>query len=144
MSFVLPKPKSITADEVVLKRADWEEVVATLEDLLEDAEDIAAVTAARADDAEVKARLEAERGAAIDTTIPLDVVKAELDGGHPIRAWRDYRGWTPAALSARSGVAREMIEQLETRRQAGSAETLSRLALALGISADVLNEDDEE
>ena len=40
MSFVLPKPKSMTADEVVLARADWEEVVATLEDLLEDAEDL--------------------------------------------------------------------------------------------------------
>jgi antitoxin component HigA of HigAB toxin-antitoxin module len=144
MSFVLPKPKSMTADEVVLTRADWEEVVATLEDLLEDAEDVAAVAVARAEDAELAARLEAERGAAVEMTIPIEVVKAELDGAHPIRAWRDYRGWTPSALAARSGVPREIIEQLEARRKSGTKETLSRLAVALGVPPDVLNDDDED
>jgi ribosome-binding protein aMBF1 (putative translation factor) len=144
MSFVLPKPKLITSDEVVLKRADWEEVVATLEDLLDDAEDIAAVAAARAEDAERAVRLEAERGAPVETTIPIEVVTAELDGAHPIRAWRDYRGWTAAALSAKSDVAREMIEQLESRETAGSTEMMSRLARALGVPTDVLNEVDKE
>jgi DNA-binding XRE family transcriptional regulator len=144
MSFVLPKPKLITADEVVLKRADWEEVVATLEDLLEDAQDIAAVVATRADDAALAARLEAEWGVSVETTIPMEVVKAELDGVHPIQAWRDYRGWTPSALSTRSGVTRETIEELETRRENGSTETLARLARAFGIPAGALNEDDEE
>jgi ribosome-binding protein aMBF1 (putative translation factor) len=143
MSFVLPKPKSMTADEVVLTRTDWEEVVATLEDLLEDAEDIAAVVAARADDDELEARLEAERGAVVEMTIPLEVVKAELDGAHPIRAWRNYRGWTPSALAARSGVPREMIEQLEARRKSGAKEILSRLAVALGVPPDVLNDEDK-
>ena len=123
MSFVLPKPKSITADEVVLKRTDWEDAVATLEDLIEDAEDIAAVAAVRADDALMAARLEAERGAPVETTIPMDVVKAELDGAHPIRAWRDYRGWTVSALSTKSGVTRETIEQLESRRTSGSTSS---------------------
>jgi len=144
MSFVLPKPKSITADEVVLTRADWEEVVATLEDLIEDAEDIAAVAAARADDALVAARVEAQWGAPVETTIPIEVVKAELEGAHPMRAWREYRGWTPSALSAKAGVAREMIEQLETGRKSVSPEMLSRLARALGVSTDALSEDDEE
>jgi hypothetical protein len=141
MSYVLPKPKSITADEVILTRADWEQVVATLEDLLEDAGDIAAVAAARADDAERSARFEAERGTVVETTIPIEVVKAELDGAHPVRAWRDYRGWTAAALAAKSGMTREMIEQLEGRQRDGSTETLSHLARALGVPPDVLDEE---
>jgi hypothetical protein len=144
MSFMLPEPKSITADEVILKRADWEEFVATLAELLEDVEDVAAVAAARAESAKVAAGLEAERSAAVEMTIPMEVITAELGGAHPLRAWRDYRGWTRSALSVKSGVPRETIEQLEARRKSASPETMSGLARALGIPADVLNEDDEE
>ncbi|MBV8775762.1 MAG: helix-turn-helix transcriptional regulator [Alphaproteobacteria bacterium] len=144
MSFILPKPKSISADEVVLKRADWDEVVATLEDLLEDADDVAAVAAARADDDLLAARVEAKRGTAVETTIPVEVVKAELAGAHPIRAWRNHRNWTVATLSAKSGVSRETIERLETRRTVGSAATLAVLARSLGVPPDVLSEDDDE
>ena len=144
MSFVLPKPKSVTADEVVLKRADWDEVVATLEDLLEDLEDIAAVAAGRAEDAVLKARLEAEWGVPVETKVPIEVVKATLDGIHPIRAWREYRGWTPSALSAKSGVAQAAIEELEARSKSGSTEVLTCLARAFGIPPDSLDEDDKE
>lgn len=96
MSLVLPKPKSITADEVVLSRADWERLVSAVEEdgVGEDEDDIAAVAAARADDAALAARLEAERGVPVETTIPIEVVQAELDGAHPLRAWRDHRDWT--------------------------------------------------
>ena len=102
MAFVLPKPKSITAEEVVLSRADWERLASALaeDEIGEEADDIAAVAAARAEDAALAGRLEAERGVSVETTIPSEVVKAELDGAHPLRAWRDYRGWTLAELAA--------------------------------------------
>jgi len=146
MSFVLPKPKSITIDEVVLSRADWERLVSALEnnDTDEDQDDIAAVAAARAEDARFAARLEAERGSAVETTIPIEVVKGELSGAHPMRAWRDYRGWTQSDLSVKSGVARDLIAQIETRRKNGSTQSLSRLARALGIPLELLIEVDGE
>src|ERR1700704_2055459 len=114
MSVVLPKPRSITTEEVVLSRADWERLVSALAngDVNEDEDDIAAVAAGGAEDAKFAARLETECGYPVETTIPIEVVKAELDGTHPIRAWRDYRGWTQADLSAKSGVARDLIAQI--------------------------------
>jgi DNA-binding XRE family transcriptional regulator len=146
MAFVLPKPKSMTAKEVVLSRADWDRLVSAVADvdLAEDADDIAAVEAARAEDARFAARLEAERGSPVEITIPIDVITAELDGKHPIRAWRGYRGWTQAQLASSSGVARDLIAQIETRRKNGSIETLDRLARALRVPIEALLEGEDE
>ena len=96
MSFALPKPKLVTEDEVVLSREDWDRIVDTLRvsASAEDAEDIAAVAVARAEDRSLAAQIEAERGAPVQLTIPIEVIEAKLDGAHPIKAWREYRGWT--------------------------------------------------
>jgi ribosome-binding protein aMBF1 (putative translation factor) len=110
----------------------------------EDEDDIAAVAAARAEDAASAARLAAERGSPVETTIPIEVVKAELDGAHPLRAWRDHRGWRQTELSAKSGVARDLIAQIETRRKNGSIQSLNRLARALGVPIESLIEDEDE
>ena len=147
MSFALPKPKRVTANEVVLSREDWEQIVnilgeGTASEFAEDEDDIAAVASARAADAAFAAHLEAERRAPVETTIPLEIVKAELEGVHPIRAWRDYRGWTQADLAGNSGVARDLIAQMETRRKKGSIDSLSRLARAFGVPMEILTEDD--
>lgn len=141
MSLVLPKPKSMTNDEVVLSRADWERLVSALEDMDDDEDDISAITAARAEDAALAAQLEAERGCPVETTIPIEVVKAELNGSHPLRAWRAHRGWTQAELSEKSGVARDLIAQIETGRRNGSIQSLNRLARALGVPIESLIED---
>jgi len=145
MSVVLPKPKSITGDEVVLSRADWERLVAAFEnsDIDEDEDDVAAVGAARAEDAAFAARLEAGRGCPVETTIPLEVVQAELDGWHPIRAWREHRGWTQLSLSSKSGVGRDLIAQIEARRENGSIDAFDRLARAIGVPVEALIEDKE-
>jgi DNA-binding XRE family transcriptional regulator len=146
MSFALPKPKLMTADEVVLSRDDWEQIVAVLgdpstgTDIVEDDDDIAAVAAARIDDARFAARIAAERGAPVETTIPIEVVEAKLDGAHPVRAWRDYRGWTQTDLAARSGVRRDLIAQIETHRKKGSIFTLARLAGVLDVPIEALTE----
>jgi hypothetical protein len=141
----LPKPKRITADEVVLSRADWERIVAVLGNPKSDAEqaedehDIAAVAAARADDQRLAASIRAD----VATTIPIDVVKAEIDGAHPVRAWRDHRGWTQSVLASNSGVGRDLIAQIETRRKRGSVGSLDRLARALNIPIEALIEENE-
>jgi DNA-binding XRE family transcriptional regulator len=112
--------------------------------IVEDADDIAAVEAARAEDAALARRLEAERGCPVETTIPIEVIMAELDGEHTIRAWRDCRGWTQAQLASNSGVARDLIAQIETRRKNGSVETLDRLARALRVPMETLLEDEDD
>jgi DNA-binding XRE family transcriptional regulator len=147
MSFVLPKPKIVTRDgkpdEVILSYADWRRIVARLSkagrgDAGEDADDIAAVAAARAADAEFAARLAAERRSPVKTTVPLQVIKAKLDGTHPLKAWREYRGFTQAELASGSAVARDLIAQIETHKKRGSITTLDRLARALSIPIEAL------
>ena len=142
MAVVLPKPKSITDDEVVLARTDWERLVSALEDreFDEDADDIAAVAAARSADAAMLARYKRNRDLP-EATIPLEVVKAELDGVHPIRAWREYRGWTLLYLSVKSRVGQEFIDHMETRRKTGSVATLNRIARALNVPIGALLEE---
>src|SRR5215831_14957614 len=122
MSFVLPKPKIVTRDgepdEVILSYADWREIVARLREAGgDDAEDVSAVAAARAADAEFAARVAAERGSPVEVTVPLQVVKAKLDGAHPLKAWREYRGITQTELASRSAVARDLIAQIETHKK---------------------------
>jgi DNA-binding XRE family transcriptional regulator len=147
MSFVLPKPKIVTRDgepdEVILSYADWRRIVARVsegggEDASEDADDIAAVAAARAADAEFAARLAAERNTPVETTVPLQVVKAKLEGAHPLKSWREYRDITQTELASRSGVARDLIAQIETHKKQGSVATLDRLARALRIPIEAL------
>jgi DNA-binding XRE family transcriptional regulator len=147
MPFFLPQPKSVTESEVVLSREDWDRIVDLFEDTefiddaAEDADDTAAVAAARADDAAFAVRLEEERGVPIEVTIPIEVIEAKLDGAHPIKAWRDHREWTQSNLATASGVGRDLIAQIETRRKKGSVETLDRLARALRVPIEALLED---
>jgi DNA-binding XRE family transcriptional regulator len=108
----------------------------------EDEDDIAAVTAARMENDRFAARVGAERRDAIETTIPIEVIRAKLNGAHPIKAWRDYRGWTQAHLNSRSGVGRDLIAQIETRRKKGSIDTLGRLARALETPIEALVENE--
>ena len=88
MAFVLPKPKIVTRDgkpaEVILSYADWQKIVAVLDE--DDADDIAAIEAARREDDDFAATLAAQRGVPVETTIPLEIVRAKLDGVHPLKA----------------------------------------------------------
>ena len=140
MTFVLPKPKIVTRNgepaEVVLSYADWQKIVAMLDE--DDADDIAAIEAARREDDEFAAKLAAQRGVPVETTIPLEVVKAKLDGVHPLKAWREFRGITQLHLSSRSGVGRDLIAQIETGKKQGGVGKLERLARALGVPIEAL------
>lgn len=112
-------------------------------DLVLDQDDIAAVAAVREKDARFAILIEETRSCSVETTIPIEVIEAKLDGAHPIKTWREHRGWTQVYLSFKSGVGRGLIAQIETRRKNGSVETLDRLACALGIPIEALIEDGE-
>ena len=98
----------------------WERV----EDLVEDAEDAAAYADAVAQDD--------------GTRIPFAVVKAELGGTHPVRAWREFKGLTLQTLAQAAGVSKAYVSQIEAGKRIGTAATLKKLAAGLGVPLAVL------
>ncbi len=69
---------------------------------------------------------------------PHAVVKAELGGAHPVRAWREHRGLTVQALADVAGLSKPYVSQIEGGKRTGTAATLKKLARALGVPMDVL------
>lgn len=92
--------------------------------------DLAAVTAYD----EAKARL----AAGDDEMVPLAVVNAILDGENPIRVWRQHRGLGLGELAGAALLSQAYLSQIETGKRQGQAETLKRIAMALGVTVDDL------
>jgi antitoxin component HigA of HigAB toxin-antitoxin module len=98
----------------------WERVKA----MVEEAQDAAAYAEALANDDGFR--------------VPHAVVLAEIDGAHPVKAWRDFRGLTLQALADAAGVSKPYVSQIEGGKRAGTTATLKKLAGVLGVPLDVL------
>jgi antitoxin component HigA of HigAB toxin-antitoxin module len=98
----------------------WERVKA----MVEDAQDAATYAEAQANDDGFR--------------VPHAVVLAEIDGAHPVKAWRDFRGLTLQALADAAGVSKPYVSQIEGGKRAGTTATLKKLAGVLGVPLDVL------
>lgn len=70
--------------------------------------------------------------------IPSDVVYAILDGGNPIRVWREYRGISQQELAEGVGISVPYLSQLETGKRKGSLDVLAAVANVLHITLDEL------
>ncbi len=73
--------------------------------------------------------------------IPGEVTFAILDGTHPIRAWRKYRGVTQQEVAEKAGISKPYLSQLESGQRKGTTEVLGALARALGVSLEYLVEE---
>jgi antitoxin component HigA of HigAB toxin-antitoxin module len=93
----------------------WERV----KEIVEDAEDAAAYAAAVAGDDGIR--------------YPAAVAMAMAEGTHPVKAWREHRGLTQQALADAAGVSKPFVSQIEGGKRAGTAATLRKLAVALGV-----------
>ncbi|MFW5833430.1 MAG: helix-turn-helix transcriptional regulator [Pseudomonadota bacterium] len=109
------------ADTVTITRAEYERLL----ELAEDALDLAAVDAHRAAEARGEAML-----------LPLEVVDRILAGEHPLRVIREHRGLSQVQLATAAGVGRSYLVEIEGGRKPGSADTLARLARALGVTIE--------
>ena len=75
-----------------------------------------------------------------DVWYPNEVVKASARGDSLIKAWREYRGLTQAALAEAAGVKQPVLASLETSNTTLRANTLTRLAMVLDIEPEQLME----
>jgi transcriptional regulator with XRE-family HTH domain len=58
-----------------------------------------------------------------------------------LRLRRDEMGFTQAELEEKAGLARTTISKIERGKRTPESYTLSKIAMALGISVDRLNEE---
>lgn len=70
--------------------------------------------------------------------IPLEVVQAQVNGAHPVRAWREYRKMTQDQLAQAAKISKAYLSQIETGKRAGQARILRALAAALDVPLDLL------
>lgn len=79
------------------------------------------------------------------TTYPHDVVELMfMQGMSHLKAWRTYFGLTQAELAAKTNTTQAQINNYENGKRIPRADTLMRLSSALGVSADLLWEDDSD
>lgn len=104
---------------VVIPIDEWRQI----ESALEDRGDAAAVRAFLKDPTE---------------TFPDAVVAAILDGAHPIKAFREYRGLTQAQLAAKVGTSAVYISQLERGDRRASRKLRAKIGATLKVDAPVL------
>jgi DNA-binding XRE family transcriptional regulator len=71
-----------------------------------------------------------------DELIPSEVIDAILDGGNPIKIWREHRGMSQHEVAEIAGISVPYLSQLETNKRKGSRDVLSAIAKALRVSLD--------
>ena len=98
----------------------WERV----KELVEDAEDSVAYDEAVANDDGFR--------------VPGAVAHAIAFGAHPLKVWREHCGMTLQALADTAGLSKPYVSQIERGKRAGTAATLKKLAVALGLTLDDL------
>lgn len=123
MSPFLIHPIAETSDSVTLSRHDFE----VLTELVADAADLADIEA-------VKRKITIGE----TTVFPFSVAERLLDGEHPVRVLREFRGLGLRQLAAAAGVSPSYLSEIETGEKPGSVECIRRLAAALDVPMDLL------
>ena len=75
--------------------------------------------------------------------IPADVLDRELDGDHPVKAWREHRGLTVDSLAMAAGISKGYLSQIENGKRHGTTRVMKALSSALGVPLDILAEQEE-
>ena len=127
------QPIVVERDSVIIPRDEWERISAAAAR----AERLEAIDEDRAD-ARI-ARRALERVAADDDEfVPFALATRILDGEHPVRVWREYRGLTGAKLAKRAGATQSYISNIETGKRQGSLRIMLAIARALGVDVEDL------
>ncbi len=76
--------------------------------------------------------------AAGEETFPAEFVDRLCTDEHPLRVWREYRGFTLATLGKLCDVSAAALSQVEQGKRSPSVELLGKLARALECDMDDL------
>ncbi len=69
---------------------------------------------------------------------PIAVVEAVADGVPPIRAWREDRDLSAAAVAEAAGISAGYLSQIETGRRSGTLRVLRAIAEVIGVTVTEL------
>ena len=112
---------------VVLPRAEYEALCERADREAEDADDIAIYDARKA---------ELASGGDV---LPPAVSAALLRGDSRLKAIRNWKDVTQLHLSHKTNIAQGYLSDLESGRRTGTAETIAKLAEALGVPVEWLS-----
>ena len=107
---------------VVVPIAEWNTLMARLED--------------REDIADAARQIAAIRAG--EETLPAEIVARLTSGENPLKVWREYRGFTLRALATEIGISSAAVSKIETGKSHPSVATLGKLAAALGCDMEDL------
>jgi len=119
----IPKPLAVTKDTVTLSRKAFDALLLALED----AQDRITVKASFA---------RAKQG--IDDALPAKLYRRILAGEHPIRVWREHRGFGLNALAKEAKLSAPYLSEIELRVKPGSVSALRSVAQVLNVTLDEL------
>jgi DNA-binding XRE family transcriptional regulator len=71
-----------------------------------------------------------------DEIFPSKVIYAILDGENPIKAWREYRGFSQQETAEKAGISVPYLSQLEKNKRKGSLDVLTAIARVLSVSLE--------
>ena len=71
-------------------------------------------------------------------TFPDDIADRLVNGEHPVKVFREYRGLTQRQLGDLSGVNQAYVSQIEAGTRSGTVDVLKRIAEGLGVDLDDL------
>jgi hypothetical protein len=112
----------------ILPRAEFDRLAALAAEAEEDAVDVAAYDAAKA-----------EFAASGSVAWPPELSALLLKHKSRLAAVRRWRGFAQAELAAKAGIQQGYLSDLESRRRRGLPATIGRLALALDVPVDWIN-----
>ena len=107
---------------VVMDRRDYDALMSLVSDIDEDEDDVAMYDARKA-----------EIVASGETPLPEAVSAAVLKGDSLLKAVRRWRGISQTAIAEKIGIGQGYLSDLESRRRAGTSDTLRRLAETLDV-----------
>jgi DNA-binding XRE family transcriptional regulator len=107
---------------VVVPIAEWDALMARLEE--------------REDIADATRQMAAIRAG--EETLSAEIVARLTSGENPLKVWREFRGFTLRALAAEIGISSAAVSKIETGKSHPSVATLGKLAAALGCDMEDL------
>lgn len=117
-------------DDITLSRSAYDALIARA-DHAEARADALAKQVTALERAYETAVLERAKARDEGVRIPAAVVDAELDGTHPVKAWRHYRRLTARRLAAATGVSPAYLSEIESFKKSGSIDVFRNLATVL-------------